>query len=189
MSKRTWIILGVVLGLLCLCLVIAGVVMFTQGSKLLQQSMNQDPAKTTRVAESIADFELPAQYQASYSMSLFGMNVAAFQNEAKEMNIVLFQFPENSGMTPEQMETQMRETMSGQLGPNTKLEKISQQEVVIRGQPAILTTYEGNASDGTQIKQVIGAFQGKSGTAFLMVVGNQSDWDQQGFEEFIASLR
>lgn len=188
MSRKTWIILAIIFGILCLCVVIGGIFFLTQGAKLLGNTVNSDPGKTAAVAEGIADYDLPAGYSNSYSMSLFGMSVVGITQDGGDMMIVLFQFPEGSEMSAEQMEKQMRDVMAQQSG-RYELTKTGEQQVTLRGQPVTLSIFEGEGDKRTPIRQVVGSFQGKGGTAFLMVMGNQATWDQQALDDFIASMR
>ncbi len=189
MNRKTLIIILVVVGVICLCAAIAGIVLVTQAGRLIGQTVSTDAEKTSQVAQTITDYKLPPNYKESFSMSLMGIAMAAFTTDKSDTFIMLFQFPPNTNMSQQQMEEQLRQMGSQQTGETYTLEKVGTLPTKIRGNPEELGVYEGSNQSGTKVRQLIGVFKGKGGTAFLMVTGSIESWDQPSINAFIASMR
>ena len=190
MNRKTLIIILSVVGVLCLCGVIAGIILVTQAANLVGRMVSTDPAKAGDVAQSITEYTLPSSYEESFSVNLMGISMAGFSSSDNGTVIMLFQFPPNSGLTMEQMEQQMQQMGSQQFqyGQNLNMEKVGTLPTQIRGEPAELSIYEGSTENGARIRELIGVFEGKNGTAFLMVMGDINRWDQRSIDAFIASM-
>jgi hypothetical protein len=188
MSRETKLALGIVAGVLLLCLCIGGVTVIGFGwfGQKAVQSMTDSPAEVAEIAGDIVDYELPAGYQARFGMSLLGLKMAAFgSSEIESQMIMLMQFPENFGGNQAEMEEQMRQALERQTGRrNGNMQTIDQIAVTIRDQEVILTVSEGNG-----LRQMTGVFQGKEGLVMLMISGLIQEWDQAAIDAFIASLR
>lgn len=189
MNRKTLlIILGIVV-VLCCCAAAAGILLVTQAGRFIAQTVSVDPAKTSAVAQSITDYTLPSGYKEQFSMSLMGFDLAAFSTQDDKQMIMLFQAPANSGLTTQQMEDQMRQAQQQQTGQNYTLEKVGTQSAYIRGETTEFTIYEGKDKNGVAIRELVGAFKGKSGTAILMIVGPIDSWDTAAVDSFVKSLR
>jgi hypothetical protein len=164
-------------------------VLVTQAGRFIGQTVSTDSEKTGQVAQEITDYTLPANYQESFSMSLLGISMAGFTSGDEDTFIMLFQFPPNASMSQEQMEEQLRQMGSQQTGQTYTLEKVGTLPRTIRGNPTEIGVYEGSNQSGTKVRQLIGVFEGKNGTAFLMVTGSIANWDQRSIDAFIASMK
>lgn len=189
MNRKTLIIILAVVGGLCLCAVVAGVVLFAQAGRMVNQAVSSDPAKAAEAARAITDYELPPGYSDSFSLDLFGVKMVGFTGKDADSFIMLFQFPPNAGLSQDQMEQQMRQMYQNQTGQNLNMEKVGTQKVTIRGQATELSIFEGTGENGVRIRQLLGVFEGKGGMAFLMVTGRVNTWDQAAVDSFIRSMR
>jgi hypothetical protein len=189
MNRKTVLIIVGIVAALCCCVVVAGVIVFTQAGKFISQTVSMDPTKTEDTARTITDYTLPNGYKAGFSMSLAGVAMAAFTSQDDTQTIMLFQAPAASGMTAQQMEEQMRQAQERQSGQNYQLKAVGTQTAYIRGESTEFTIYEGENKSGIKVREIVGAFNGKGGTAILMVVGPVSSWNQDEVDSFIKSLR
>jgi hypothetical protein len=190
MNRKTLIfIIVAIAGVCCLCTAIIGYVMVSRATTLVGQTVSMDPQKTGQVAKSITDYKLPANYKEAFSMSLLGVSMAGFSSTDDATMIMFFQFPQNSGLSQQQMEEQMRQMWSQQNRENYNINKVGTIPTTIRGKPVELSVYEGTSSNGKKVRQLIGLFEGKNGTALLMVAGDIDQWDQRSIDAFIASMR
>ena len=76
-----------------------------------------------------------------------------------------------------------------QTGESYNLEQTGSQQVIIRGQMVEMDIYEGTSSSGMVFRQMVGTFEGKNGTALLMIISPTDSWDQPSLDAFIASIR
>jgi hypothetical protein len=189
MSRKTIIIILAVVGVLCLCAVIVGIIAIGQVGNLISRTVSLDPTKASETARSITDYTLPKGYKESFSMSLMGMAMAGFSSQDESTYIWLFQAPASANLNQDQMEQQMKQLGSQQTGQSYNLQKIGTQPATIRGQSTELSIYEGTSNKGTDVREVIGVFEGKNGPAILMVVGPKNSWDEAAINSFISSMR
>jgi hypothetical protein len=190
MNRKTLIIIIIAIaGVCCLCSAIFGILMVSRATSMIGQTISVDPQKTGQVARSITDYKLPANYQEAFSMSLLGVSMAGFSSKDNATMIMLFQFPQNSGLSQQQMEEQMRQMWSQQNRESYNIQKVGTIPTTIRGKPVEMSVYEGTSSNGKKVRQLIGLFEGKNGTALLMVAGDIDQWDQRSVNAFIASMR
>jgi len=94
------------------------------------------------------------------------------------------------GASREQMEAQMRQGFQQQFQRSTgTMTPVGSEQVLIKGQPVTFTIYEGtNTTTKAPVRQELGVFPGKEGTAMLMVYGAISDWDPIFVTGFLQSI-
>ena len=70
------------------------------------------------------------------------------------------------------------------------LKLVDEQQTTIRRQEVSLLIYEGTDSTGTPMRQVISrVFKGKTDMIMLLIIGIQSNWDQNEIDTFIKSIK
>lgn len=190
MTRQTKIILGVVAGILVLCLItcVAAFVLFRSVGSRVTQSVDQDPATVETTAQEIASFDLPEGFQPESSMDLLGVKMAFYSNRSTNQVIMLFQLPEMAETNVEQIR-QIFEQSSGRNFSN--METIEQRELTVRGQPATLVVQQGvdENDENREIRQLLLVFQGQNGTVMLSAFGPLETWDQDVYERMIESIR
>lgn len=194
MSRNGKIITGIfgMLVVMCVCMGVGGYFAFQRAGEAFESSFITEPDEVAQVAERIVDYDLPAGYNEQFGMSFFGFDVVAFGSDdfSEQSLIMLMQFPQNAGLSQEQMQEQMSQAMEGQTqGQPLDLEQVEQRRVTIRGQEVILNVSEGRDNEGAGVRQVSGVFEGKNGTVFLMITGAIESWDEGAVDQFIGSLR
>lgn len=191
MSRNTKIVVGIIVGLLAFCC-IAAVVAFAAVSYFGSQVAEDisDPDSAAEVASSIVDYQLPAGFTEEGSMSFLGMKTAFFSTDNNNTLIMLMEFPASLAGNQEEMQRQMEQAFTQQSGQQSlNMTQVSTEEVTINDQAVILSVQEGTDANNSQIRQIVGAFEGKSGnTAMLMIVGPMDGWDEDGIDSFIDSL-
>jgi len=198
MSKNTKIILGVLAGLLLVCLCGAGVVLATglyatkKVVDFASENITSDPAEVEAVAGRIAAYELPQGFQPDYGMDIMGYSLVGFKGDETRSNshILLMQFPASANLTVEEMEKQMRQATQSQpyAYGQQELKVVETRDVTIKGQPATATIAEGTGS-GEDYRQFSVAFEGNGGPALLVYAARMSEWDDAAIEDFLASIR
>ena len=189
MNKKTLIIILAIVGVLCLCAVIAGIIIFTQAGKLVSENVSTSPEDVQSSAAAITEYTLPAGYTETFGMELFGVSMVGFSSSDNKQTLMMYQFPASEGMDSEQLAEQMRQMSESQTGQISNLQQVDSYPVVIRGQETEMIVYEGTSSDGDKIREVMAVFEGNGGTAFFMAVGPQNSWDQAAIDQFVGSLR
>jgi hypothetical protein len=127
-------------------------------------------------------------------MNLFGFSIVALakgdlQSQTENL-IMLMQIPAYMNMSEADMEQQLRQALERQTNSgDMQLSVVDQTTVTIRDQQVVLTISEGTNSEGQQIRQAMGLFQGKGGPTMLMIIGPTQSWDQAAIDQFIRSIR
>ena len=197
MSRNTKIALGIIAGLvfLCICVGIIAYVALNRAGQVVGEAVEgaiaEEPAKVAQIAQGIADYKLPPGYREQFGMSFFGFDMVAFgPAESTDQMIMLMQFPESAGLNQAEMEQQMKQSLQQQRGrQDIPMQEVDQVQRTIRDQTVTLTVSEGTDSDGKTMRQMSGAFQGKNGVVLLMIMGQKQTWDQRAIDAFMASLR
>jgi hypothetical protein len=192
MSKNTKIIIGVVAGLLVLCLIACGVGVLALGwfGNRVASSVKEDPAGAASAAAQIADIPLPAGYQADASMEILGIKFITFKNLSDEKAMMMLAQVPDSGQSGSLDVNQIQKAMQQQSGQNLSgLKTIDSRTATVRGQPASVLIQEGENANNETFRQMIVTFQGKGGLALLTVFGPSQSWDQSAYDQMIESIQ
>lgn len=198
MDKNTKIILGIIGGIILLCLFcsIAGYVGMNVGGKyLLEQMIIEDPAEVASLADQIADYNLPPGYQEQALVDFFvgkilmigkGNNDQALSGPL----IMLFELPADIEMDQDEIRLRIELEMKQRLrADGWDLILTEEKPAIIRNQEVTLLTYEGTDDTGQSLKQIFTTFNGKNGTIMLMIMGRANEWNSSEIDEFIKSIR
>ena len=194
MSRNMKIILGIVGGIVVCCSlsIIVGIVVLPRvATNFFEESFIEDPEQAASVMEEIIDYELPAGYVEEGGMSFFGIDmVFASAPTVGEGVIMIMSFPEALASDEEEMQSQMEQAFRRQMGrQDMHLVYKGTEDAVINGESAVLSIYEGTDENGVDVRQMTGIFQTKgSAPGMLMIFGTLDSWEEQGFEDFIASM-
>ncbi len=190
-SRNIWIAVGMV-GALCLVACVVAYFLIRQVGTQFGDAIKTDPVDVAAVSDKIAQYDLPPGYTVLMAMSIMTSDlvmIAPSQPGSNSMMIMLMQFNGDMGLTPEQMQEQVRqsfEQQSGQRGaPMTVVET---RQDTIRGEQATITISEGTSS-GITLRQLVTVFTGNGGPTVLMIQGAISDWDEELLLDFIHSIR
>ncbi len=196
MSRNSKIIVGLIVALVLLCCCVAGIggLAAYQLSSTFGSAMSTagNPEQSAQVAAKIADFDLPAGYtRMGFSIMGFDMVMITPADNAQTA-ILLAQFPASAEVSPEMLQQQMAQVFQNQSrqgGQNMKV--VGTEEITLRGQPVTLTVSEGESESGTGtvFRQKVGVFQGKGGTAMIMILGPADAWDQAAVDTITGSMR
>lgn len=194
MSKNTKTILIalVVAGVFCLVAVVAAVGGMGLLAERFKNNIVAEPEKVQKMAQEFINYQLPDGYTERMGMDLIVYKMimlgASDDSDAKPM-ILLAHFQDSSGMTPEQMSTQMQksfEQQNGQKGATLKL--VETRTVTVNGQETTLSVNEGTDSGGNTLRQWITTCPGKTGLVMILIQGETTDWDEDALNSFLASL-
>ena len=196
MEKKTKIVLGILAGLLVLgiCACVGGWIALRGAGRVLEdQMMLDEPDRAGALARSLIDYDLPPGYQeqGAINMGLMQMIIIGVGGEGDSLDssrpvIMIVGVPENMPMDEEEMALQIQQSMEEE---NLDMRLVEQSTTTIRGQEVPLLTYEGANDQGVEMRQLIsGLFEGKKGSVMLMILGEESGWNQGEVDAFIDSI-
>jgi hypothetical protein len=201
MSRSTKIALGIIGGLVVLCvLVVVGVIVAisVMGPSIAENMIVDDPAKVAESAGEIAEYDLPPGYEEKMVMNIFVGKIVAIGHEDQSSGlyqpvIMIMQISSlatGSEANRQSFQQQMQQSMESQASQGQlSLELVDEKEVEISGQDVNLLIYEGEDEDGNQIRQVISdLFEVKDAQVMLMIMGQADNWPEEDIDAFIESI-
>ena len=186
--KVILILVGTVV-VLFVCGSVGTILLINRAQQVVANTASSNPETVSDVAEDIVDYELPPGYTQSITMSLDDLTMAGFTTEDEHNAILLVQIPSINSVSTVELRQQMNELVEKQTGESYILEQTGTQQVIIRGQTVEMEIYEGTSSSGMVFRQMMGTFNGKNGTAWLLIISPTDSWDQPTLDAFIASIR
>ncbi len=199
MNKNSKIILGSLGGTLLLCVgLVAAFFGFAewQNRRNLANMHVKDPTAIAQIADTMADYDLPSQYEEALVTRFSSTNVLYIfaredtPNYLSYPRITLVQFPPDKYASAQAAREKMR-----QVGPQTDIENgriTSMEEVIttIREQKVSLTIYHWVDDAGNEHRSLASAiFTGKQGFLQLLIEGPVQGWDEEMIDAFIQSIR
>ena len=196
MTKNTKIILGVVVGLLVLCLIACGVGVLGFGlfsrnvAQTVSQNVKNDPAAAEQTAQKIATIDIPAGFQAGTSMNILGISMVVYENSANNnQSIFLLQMPTGGEINDTTIQ-QMQQAMERQTNRSvTNMKTVDSRTVTIRDKPAQIIIQEGVNNENQPYRSEMVAFQGNGGLAMLVISGPTASWDQTAYDKMVNTIR
>jgi len=185
---KVLLILGGLFGLLTV-LCCGGVFYFVNK---VANAFTNDPAQIAAIQEEVIDIETPPGVapQSGLDVGFFGFEVkmAIYAGERNEM-LMIMQMP---GMVTEaEMRQKMDENFQKQ-GRKKELEIQSREvrRINIDGQEVPFEFATGTDQDsGETIRMVTGTFPGRGGTAMLLYIVRESEWDEEEVMTMLRSIR
>jgi hypothetical protein len=187
--RVTLILVAIALFLCC----VGGLGVTLLGTRLAGRAFITAPQRVHLVGSQIADYTVPSGYEEMFAMNLMGIKLVAIGPVAPTdhfMTLMLMQFPSGLELSREEMERQVQQALSRQIGlGSADMKAVGHQETTIRGETVDLTIREGTSGSGDQLRQITGLFQGDGGPAMVIVTGDEVAWDQAIVDRFIASIK
>jgi predicted GH43/DUF377 family glycosyl hydrolase len=166
----------------------AGGLAACSGGQPVQRAVVTDPEKLAEVGRSIADYQLPPEYQPQFGMQFLGFSLVVFTRD-EDQHIMLMQFPAAAGLSQVEMEQELRQVSQRETGELRDMRVVGRQEVTIKGEEVVLVISEGTDAQGQAYRMLSGIFQGRGGPTLLWMAGPVGNWDQAALDGFIASIR
>jgi len=192
MSKNTKIILGVVIGIVILCIIVGviGVVALGYAGNKLAEAVHTDPAKVQEIASSVAEFDLPAGFETPFAMDLAGYTFLGYTGSDEQSHIFFLKIPANTSVSQEELDQIAKQAMQQQGNSNNaEMTVIGEQQVTISGQQVNMTISEGTSSNGRTYRQQAGFFKGKGGLTYVAIEMPTVTWDQNKVDAFLTSIQ
>jgi hypothetical protein len=195
MSKTTKTIL-IVLGIIVLCCCVVGIGGYFYIQNFItnlnfDEYIVTDPFQIEQAAKEIAEYNLPAGYEESYSMDFFGFFQGVFiTNETKGILISMIQLNSSLASGMEGYEEQFQESFLEQYQmDDINLNLVEQRTVMIRGKEETVQVFEGSDNEGSNYTQWVTTFEGNNGTVVVVILGNANNWNDAEVESFLTSIQ
>jgi len=201
MSRNVRIFLYILAGLVVSCLFVCGVGAIVSRylvQRLVSQMITTDPTAVAAGAKDIVDFTLPAGYREGGLMNILNYRMLMVTPDASVPGItqkpvfLFMQLPLGSGQTnSDQIRQQMQSSLERSMGRNNlNMRLVGSTITKIRGQDVVLSDFEGTDGNGRKIMMIMSdAFNSKSGTLWLMIMGPAPGWSDMEVNWFIGSIR
>ena len=162
-------------------------------------SMAESPEEVIAITQDIVEIEIPEQFVPQDGLDLdmifMQMKIAAYSSTEADGMLMLMEM-KVSGLTPEEQEPEMRKAMRQQMGNQNfgekelDLKKTETRTFTIRGRDIDFQFAEAEDPEtGVAYRQVSGVFQGKGGTAFLMLQIEEEGYDEDVIVKMIESIK
>jgi hypothetical protein len=192
MSRNTKIALGILGGIMviCVCLGAGALITLRSFGKAITQTFKTNPTDITQIASGIAQFDTPPGYKVS-AMSILGIDMLVIAPTYPGKPIfMMMQYPANKNIDSDQFQSQIEKSVGQQyFGRGMTFRNLGQTAAYFRGQRVNLIIMEGTTSTGKSIIEEMGAFQGNNGSVFLSIMGERATWDQATVDTFLHSIR
>jgi hypothetical protein len=192
MNRNTKIALGILGGILliCICLGACGLLILGSFGRTITRSIKTDPTEIAQIAGKIAQFNTPPGYKVS-AMSILGIDMLVIAPPYTGMPIfMMMQYPASGYVDSDQFQAQIERSVGQQyFGRGMTFRNIGQTTAYFRGQKVNLMILEGTTETGKTVIEEIGAFQGNNGAVFLSILGERNTWDQATIDAFLHSIQ
>ncbi len=162
----------------------------------LEDMYIRDPAEIARIADSMADYELPPNYEEAMVTKLNNTHVLyLIVNETTPDNLsyprislVQFQAAQYPSAAAAREKMRLSSGVTGDLEDGT-YEVTGTETVLVRGQAVELTHFTWFTPEGTAYRSLVSdVFEGKEGFLQLLIEGEAQGWDEDAIQAFIQSI-
>ncbi len=191
MNNSRNIILGVVVGMIVLCVGVAvvGFVLFRSTAQALGSAMETDARKVTEISGSIADYDLPARFGNGYAAHIAGFTVVGYTGNDGHSHIYFVQIPAGVKIDQGEIERQLDQAAGKPRSNHQSAQVVDQIPATINGQETTLVVSDGINSDGEPFREGSAMFQGRAGQTLVVYEAPVSSWNQAEVDTFLASIR
>ncbi len=155
----------------------------------------EDPVVAAERLTEIADIDVPDSFEAegsaSFDIFFMSMQMVAFQPTNGQGVLIIGQVNLNIEAGPEAEEDMRRSIreQGGQKRLNIDEESVETREFEIRGNTAEFEFAKAENDDGEVYRQVVGSFEGKQGTAILVLQVEEEHYDEEAVVKMLESIK
>jgi hypothetical protein len=179
----TGILMGTVCGVLCLPLIVGGTYLVMNAVQNI--NLSADPQDVAKVASSIAKYTVPEGLEPLGGGELLGFRGVMYMDQKENPGtiLMLMQFPGWVGLTPDQMEQQVREQLRNAGQEAVAAQQTRELEVTVRGKPIKVTVTSGaQGQDGGPQRQYIALVPDKAGPIMVLLVTRDAPEGEAGHD-------
>ncbi len=200
MTRNTKIVLGVVAGLLVLCLCMGAAAAVTALISMNNRVIATAPEAAVRVDQVLSDpifqeqaplqYDMPSGWRQDFTFHIFGFQMIGLGGGDGHSHIYLLQLPPNRNA-----DTAIKEAFDGVNTSHTTyrngmiLREVGQTTATIRGQQVTMKISEGTNRDHEAYRQWAGAASDANGQTVVVVEQPVQTWDQAMVDGFLASIK
>lgn len=173
----------------CLIFAVAGVVLFRSSGWVLGQVLKSDTESVADISESIADYDLPSDFNDGYAARAAGFSYVSYTGDDNHSHIYLFQLPSYIVIDQEDLIRQAQQANGKDDYVHVSTRVVDEIPGMIAGQEVTLVVSEGENYEGENFREVSGMFEGKNGQALVVFERPVNSWDQAEVDEFLASIK
>ncbi|RPI86297.1 MAG: hypothetical protein EHM41_08960, partial [Chloroflexi bacterium] len=140
----------------CLVLAVAGVVLFRSTGWVLGKVLKSDTESIADISESIAEYDLPSDFNDSYAARAAGFSYVAFTGDDNHSHIYLFQLPSYIDIDQEDLIRQAQQASGKDDYVRVSSKVVDEIPGMIAGQEVTLLVSEGVNHDGKTFREVSG---------------------------------
>ncbi len=204
-GSKTWLILGVVLGICVLICCGGGVALMTYIGTQAAGLASVDPVEVNKAQAEIVTMDVPAEIPPKFKLNLamFGQQLAllVYYGAPGDDNLVWLagsgntlqqQGQGNPDAIRAQLETQLvAQGQNAQAGTFKTLSETTQRdvEVTVNGETSKIALEEGADSAGKKYVQASGMFQGKTGPALIKIQVDAEKFSAEQVEAMLKSMK
>lgn len=153
------------------------------------------PAEIEAIREDIADMQIPPEFHPEMGMKLsigFPLSMVAYTSadRIEDGGFLLMQMNPPGNQTEEQMRRQF-EIQAESRNPRNEVEIENSEfrELTIDGKKVNFEFVKGkDVERNKEVRQVVGFFKSRNGYAYLMLIMDEADWDEDKVVNFIESI-
>lgn len=191
MNIMVKIIAGLVASMILLCLMVgsAGMIFMQRVGVTVGQALQNDSSRVSETTETIAEYDLPADFGEAYVMQVAGFDLLTYTARDGHSHVYFIQLPRGMQVDLDEIERQINQVAGEPKIADWQIKRVDQIPATIRGQQTILVVSEGINSEGQAFRQASAVFQGKNGQALVVFERPVNSWDQAEVDAFVASIR
>lgn len=191
MSRNAKIGIGVIAGLLVLCVCVCGGAFLATslfGGQIAKNMTTTDPAQVQAKAQQIIDYQLPPGFHESMAMNIVMAQMVLFSSPDDTTQIMLMQMNPGTQSDPASIRQGFQQGMQRALPGGWQ--QVDRKTMTIRGQQVTVTTSEGKMSDGSVLRQMsTDPFNGKAGLVLVSIYGPANNWPEEDINNFLSSIQ
>lgn len=169
---------GILIGVTILVIIAAGLVTLF--------AYLTDTNRVNAAAHRIADFDLPRGYLTDYVIDVAGYTFAAYKSADEQSHLAFVEIP--AGIIPDDEVIEGHVYGGWSRHSQRTATVLSTEERTVRGQPATLTISERVNGEGRLYRSAYMVFEGRDGTAVLVINQPATQWDAEAVDTFIESI-
>ena len=146
-----------------------------------------NPNRVDAVVHRIADFDLPPGYQTDYVLDVGDYTFAAYKSRDEQSHLAFVEVP--AGIIPDDEVIEGHVYGGWSRDSQRRATVLSTEERIVRDHPATLTISERVNGEGQLYRSAYLVFEGRDGTAVMVINQPVTEWDADAVDTFIASIQ
>lgn len=176
--------------------ILLSVMILTVPDMSIDQFVGRNPEAARRIAVSLVDYTLPADFQEQGGRDIGVIKMAAITPGGQDLEIharpvlLLTTIPTALGLNEEQFQQELRFSLLRSTKEVSTMEFIGEETATVGDEAITFKFYESFGANDTPTRMVFSsAFPGKRAEIMLVFAGPAAAWDQGVLSQFLTSIR